>query len=486
MRRFIAMAILLGGATAGFAGEPHQDSLPAKKPFAILKKRTPLSATPTEAVSIPQSESSDPSEEPRKWAMPTWTSFKKIFTSGDEETLSAESREMPTAKDILDEDGSKNLVPARADEQADRDIPMASKVGDMPMSSMKTDAGTATSSETILLNDATVAPSTMSRVIAQRPGYGWYGRSEFVYWTATDPKPVGSAFNLFSGADTVNLTPTTPTLGQIRIDDPNTDHEMGFRNWLGAHYSDRLAFEWGTLWVNPSSYVEEFRSQPPASTGFSSTQGQTVRLATTNEPLVTGDMSWRNRFWGTEINGRYHLLEGPIWSLDSIAGLRYFQYSERLVFAYERPPASTPAAIIRERFYTDNNLIGPHIGGDLKLRLLEYVTWNTGGRVGLMANLEQLVVRGPSPGSGRFTNASNLGTRSTADFSPLFEVNSGLTLELTPAITFQAGYTIMWIGNLLRSTEQVDLARIGGSPVVGMNKDDIWIRGFTGTITYKW
>jgi hypothetical protein len=340
--------------------------------------------------------------------------------------------------------------------------------------------------ESLPMTDATVAPSTLSRTISQRPGYGWYGRSDFVYWTATDPKPVGAAFNLYPGDATQNLTPTTRPLEQIRIDDPNTDHEMGFRHWFGAHYNDRLALEWGLLWVNPSSYVEELRSRPATSNGFTSTQAETLRIGTTNDPVVFGNMSWRNRFWGTEFNGRYHLLEGPIWSLDTIGGLRYFQYSERLVFAYERSPAATPAVINRERFSTDNDLIGPQMGGDLKLRLLEYVTWDTQGRVGLMTNLQELRVNGPAPGSGRFTNSSNLGTRSTADFSPLFELTSGVTLELTPAITFQMGYTIIWIGNLLRATEQVDLARIGGSPVVGMNKDDIWIRGFTGTITYKW
>jgi hypothetical protein len=103
-----------------------------------------------------------------------------------------------------------------------------------------------------------------------------------------------------------------------------------------------------------------------------------------------------------------------------------------------------------------------------------------------MANMQNLDVTGPEPGQGRFTNTSNLGSRSTTDFSPILELTSGLVLELTPAITFQAGYTIMWIGNLLRATEQVDLGRIGGSPVVPMATDDIWIRGFTGSITYRW
>ncbi len=498
MRGFIAKAILLGLATASFADNPTQAADPANK-SSISPPVRPSEPIPAAKKAIDKSPLSKDGSAPKaKGLIGHWTSMKKVFSADENETLSVEADPAPIQTPPATHARSAQSSPestltsiSQAEPLPAGDAPAASTtINDIAMSPEETNqiiqAPAATSDIPMSPTETTIESTTASAIPAAPAGYGWYGRLDFVYWTATDPKPVGSAFNSYPGAPTAPLTPTSEPSERIRIDDPNTDHEMGFRQWIGAHSRDRLAFEWGALWVNPSSYLEQLNSRPASVGAFGSTPAETVRIAFTNEPVDFANMSWRNRFWGTEVNGRYHAVEGPIWYLDTIMGLRYFQYDERLVFEYDRDFGGTAPTIRRERFNTGNHLVGPQLGGDVKLRLFEYVTWETMGRACLMANIQNLDVTGPTPGEGRFTNASNLGSRSTTDFSPILELTSGVVLELTPAITFQAGYTIMWIGNLLRATEQVDLGRIGGSPVVPMANDDIWIRGFTGSITYRW
>lgn len=457
MRGFFAKAILFGwAATAGAVG-PQESTPPNGPPDTATILQDPPNTIP----------------KPR---IPRWTSLKRMFAANDDGTLSAETTganrvRTADADHLAEASAQEPLAPTEA-------LPSSAPASDIPMSPAIEPSEVA--------EGAIVESSTTQRAIPQEPaGAGWYNRLDYVYWTATDPKPVGSAFNVYPGNADANISFLSPT-ERIRIDDPNTDHEMGFRYWLGAHSSDRFAVEWGLLWVNATNYFEQFVSRPVTGNGFTTVPAETVRLAGTDEPLDFANMSWRSRYWGTEFNGRYHLMEGPIWYFDAVGGLRYFQYDERLVFEYDRDVRSTLAITRRERFNTDNDLLGPQFGGDLKLRLFEYVTWDSMGRVGLMANMQQLEVIGPDAGQGRFTNTSNLGNRQTTDFSPLFELNSGITLELTPTISFHLGYTIIWIGNLLRATEQVDLGNIGGNPVTSLATDDVWIRGFTGSVQVKW
>ncbi len=297
MRGFIAKAILLGLATAAFA-----DSSPPAKPKASQSPDTqtqpgePIPAAKSSAEK--NSPSKDTATPKAKGLLGRWTSFKKAFSADENETLSAEAT--PTESTLAN---ISQAEPLPADQAP-------SNISDIAMSPEETNEIVQQPAET---SDIIMSPSeatTTSTIPVAPTGYGWYARLDFVHWTATDPKPVGSAFNSYTGGPSAPLTPTSQPTERIRIDDPNTDHEMGFRQWIGAHYRDRIAFEWGALWVNPSSYLEQLNSRPASVGGFAPTPAETVRIALTNEPVDFGNMSWRNRFWGTEVNGRYHALEG--------------------------------------------------------------------------------------------------------------------------------------------------------------------------------
>ena len=83
---------------------------------------------------------------------------------------------------------------------------------------------------------------------------------------------------------------------------------------------------------------------------------------------------------------------------------------------------------------------------------------------------------------------SNNGSLSTTTFSPILEINPQFVVHLTPNINFQAGYTVIWVGNVLRAAEQVDIGGIksGRPPVLSRQNDDIFLHGFTFSLSAHW
>lgn len=311
------------------------------------------------------------------------------------------------------------------------------------------------------------------------PGRQWYGRMDWLYWEATDPKPNGVVFR----AESTSVTsPNFQSL--IRLDDPNTDHEMGLRFWVGRKFADEFGIEFGGLWVYPTNFIEQYNSGFTPGSSFSSATLDSVFYAPTNELVAFGNQSFRTRYWGLETNGRWMLVDGRTWSFDAIAGVRYLNYSERLAFEYE----FANLVDITERFDTGNNNIGGQLGGDFTAMLFEYMAFFTHARAGLLGNIQDVDVTGPSPGQGRLTNASNLGTHDNSELSVLLEFNVGLEWFWTPDISFLAGYSGIWLSEQMRSADQVDLANSvpGGNPVVSLRSDDIWLHGFMAALKAKW
>lgn len=309
----------------------------------------------------------------------------------------------------------------------------------------------------------------------------WYGRLDYLYWEATDPKRRATVFVANSTSE------SSPNFDQqLNLADPNTDHEMGLRFWFGRRLDGTpWAFEVAGLWVYPTDFIELYTAGIQQGGIFGGITIDTVTFAPTGEPADFANLSFRSRYWGTEFNGRWTLVQGGRFDFDAVAGVRYLDYAERLAFKYQLVDAAAP---ITERFETNNHMIGGQIGGDLRTYLCNYAALLTTGRAGLLGNLQNVDVKGPPPGLGRMTNASNLGVTDQTDVSVLLEFNAGVEFLLTPDISVVAGYSGIWLNHQLRSPEQVDLAQAfpGGSPVVSLATDSIWLQGFTLSLTARW
>lgn len=313
----------------------------------------------------------------------------------------------------------------------------------------------------------------------------YYGRLEYLYWKTSNPSPSGRVFQSFSVAQ---FTQQRTLIDTINLNDVHTDYEMGIRALIGRNLTQDFGIELGGLWVYPGTDLKALFSQPASTSQTGGVTQEVITVLTpTGQTLGQANMSYRNRYWGTELNGRWHLINNRHWTFDGLVGARYFDYAERLAFGYNLSNPSTQAGARVERFETNNHMIGGQFGSDIQMALLEYVSLQSVNRVAILGNAQNVTVKSrPLPGMGEFTSFSNLGAHNTGAGSVLLETTPSVVVHLTPDITFQAGYTIIWMNNIMRSAEQLDLNQVGRSPLISFKMDDMFITGFSFALTANW
>jgi len=432
---------------------PHETAIPERSPI-------------TRPTDIPDIENRSATE-------PETLSVEMIPHSDVAETISA-------TENASTSNAGKSKVPTLTPK------PAAAATDDAPK---PTDSATATIVEEVT-DDFAIDPNQQSigglwRSGSPAEGDPYYGRLEFLYWKTSNPAPGGKVFEALSYPALPTAAPTIS--GSINLNDVHTDYEMGIRALLGRNLTQNFGVELGGLWVYPGTDLKVLFSQPA---GVSSTGTATnkidVIIPSTGDIFGQANMSFRNRYWGTELNGRWHMVNNRVWTFDGLAGARYFDYAERLAFGYNLSnPSRSPDARI-ERFETNNHMIGGQVGGDVQVAILEYVSLQAINRAAILGNVQDVTVKGPIDGTGRFTSGSNLGSHNAGAATVLLETTPSVVMHLTPDITFQAGYTIIWLNNVMRSHEQVDLSQVGKSPLVSLKTDDMFITGFSFALTANW
>ena len=417
-------------------------------------------------------------------------SFQGDATSPETETLSAEAKgSSDSARAVNDSQtiNAADITSSEAKAPAASSSLAAPTTAEVPPTIENPDAH---STETVVDESFPAEAMPSNRSITSRwlsgtpsAAENWYGQLDFLYWKTSNPHPSGSVFETYSvGATSKNLT------NSINLNDVHAYNQMGFRALLGRNLTDQFGVELGGLWVYHSSDIRQTFSQPSTISPITGTPSNPsiVYLAPTQKALGEANMSFRNRYWSTEMNGRWHLIDNTHWTVDAIGGVRYFDYAERLAFAYNINNPATPAGSMVERFETNNHMIGGQTGSDIQLALLEYVSLSLKSRLVILGNIQDVTVKGPPAGMGEFTNASNLGSHNTGAATTLLEMTPAMVFHLTPDITFQAGYTIIWMNNILRSSNQLDLNQVGQNPLVSFKRDDLFISGLTFSLTANW
>lgn len=415
----------------------------------------------------------------------------------DNETLSAEAKpgsDIAETISATEKEEAPTLQPGESSVPSEAPKPLASPTTEAPAATTTDEMPVTDSSEsaTSMMTEETsedvvvdprrsIGLAWMSGSPAEADPY--YGRLEYLYWKTSNPAPSGKVFQSFTGS---GLTRTLS--GTINLNDVHTDYEMGLRALIGRNLTQNFGIELGGLWVYPGTDLKAMFSQPvgTSQTG-GATQAVTVFLTPTGQELGQASMSFRNRYWGTELNGRWHLINNRHWTFDGLVGARYFDYAERLAFGYNVTNPSTQPGARVERFETNNHMIGGQLGSDIQMALLEYVSLQSINRVAILGNAQDVTVKSrPLPGMGEFTSFSNLGAHNTGAGTVLLETTPSVVVHLTPDITFQAGYTIIWLNNIMRSAEQLDLNQVGKSPLISFKNDDLFITGFTFALTANW
>jgi hypothetical protein len=98
---------------------------------------------------------------------------------------------------------------------------------------------------------------------------------------------------------------------------------MGIRALIGRNLTQDFGIELGGLWVYPGTDLKALFSQPASTSQTGGVTQEVITVLTpTGQTLGQANMSYRNRYWGTELNGRWHLINNRHWTFDGLVGAR--------------------------------------------------------------------------------------------------------------------------------------------------------------------
>ena len=293
------------------------------------------------------------------------------------------------------------------------------------------------------------------------PGpYRLWFRSEFLAWKVSDQKVPD-----LLQADGVNIIGP----GSLNIDDQLR---------LGGRFT-------GGAWLNPAATIgleASFFFLYPETPSRTVTSDGSVLLvrpffdATTNAednftqvvagPGTTGSFTVEalSRFYGAEVNSRFLFLQSAVGRLYTLWGARYLQLDESLNMTQLSTTAGTTVET-SDRFGTHNSFVGGQFGLDGELFWKGFFV-NTYGKVALGQNRQTVHIDGSRIQSdavlaqgavgGFYAQQSNIGTYRHESFTVAPEAGINVGYQFGSHVRLMAGYTIIYINNVVRPGDQVD------------------------------
>jgi hypothetical protein len=348
--------------------------------------------------------------------------------------------------------------------------------------------------------------------------YFWVSGEPLLWWVRSGSVPPLLTTGTGSGAGILGAPDTTVLVGGDALD---YDLIVGGRVSAGYMNMD------GTLGIEGNGFLMTHRT---AHIGLGSSEiGEPIltRPITTTPTLTATtarvafpgafagavDISSTNAFWGAEGNFVSNRHSSANLGIDLLAGFRYLNLEEnlRIVQTTQLLPGSTsgfagstlvaPAAVeLTDTYRARNQFYGGQLGTQVEFRWRRLYT-HVVGKVALGLMHEVVDVNGSStaiqggssatvPG-GILAVGSAIGRATRDDFAVVPEFNVNFGLQLTSAIRIYAGYTFLYLSDVVRPGDQVnttiDPSQVPTSFLFGatgtapsapaMKRADFWAQG---------
>jgi hypothetical protein len=232
-----------------------------------------------------------------------------------------------------------------------------------------------------------------------------------------------------------------------------------------------------------------------------------------------------SRLWGAEANGIVNIRRTSTWSLDVIAGFRYLDLREDLSVIGQSSnlvPVAAGGGVAflnnffdgtvtsTDRFNTSNHFYGGQLGarvnkqfGSAFVNLTAKVALGSTHQVSDILGYSTLqTISGTTAATlgGTYAVASNIGQRTSDQFSVVPEVDFKIGYNFTPRIRTFVGYNFMYWSRVARPGEQIDprvdvrqvptvpgfdgAAHSFPSPV--LRNSDFWAQGITAGLEFRY
>lgn len=195
----------------------------------------------------------------------------------------------------------------------------------------------------------------------------------------------------------------------------------------------------------------------------------TVNLSEFNNATFHSQ-DYRTQLHSTEINRRWYG-----WDvISTLAGVRYINVDEDFLFN-STGPVSTGSLSIE----TNNHMVGPQIGLDLKFPLGNWMA-TTSAKGVLMANIADGNVRLVNAGTVQVANGDD-----DLDLATLIELGYYFSYQITPRVRLRGGYEFWWLYGVANAPSQIPnpITAQTGSVV---EEDDIYYHGATVGVEIVW
>ncbi len=208
---------------------------------------------------------------------------------------------------------------------------------------------------------------------------------------------------------------------------------------------------------------------------FNLNAGREDREVVASPGLARGgiDVTLPSRLWGTEANLRHHLLAGPSYRVDLLAGFRYLELKESLGVVEDvqvLPDAPSPFAggrfLVADQFGVRNQFYGGQLGTSVELN---WRRWSLGIRslIALGSNHQVVTISGSqllrtaagemqSFRGGLLALPSNSGRFTRDQFAVVPQLGVNLSYQATERLRLFVGYDVLVWTNVLRPGDQID------------------------------
>jgi hypothetical protein len=263
--------------------------------------------------------------------------------------------------------------------------------------------------------------------------------------------------------------------------DLDTSPLAGFRLSAGYALSERWGVESSVFYVPPRSTSREISSSGlPGSANLRipffdvTLPGEnTTGLAVAGRFAGRATEELRTSLLGADLDVSMRAPLGGPWRVDLLGGFRYLRLRETYAFATDSPSITPPVDVFvtRDEFDATNNFFGAQLGARARR---DWGPWFADGvvKIGLGAMVQsvgidgQLVsndfnpVFGVGPpqtfAGGYFAQPTNIGSRTRSRFAVVPEAGLSVGYRLTPWMTLVAGYTFLYVNDVVRAPLQVN------------------------------
>lgn len=308
-----------------------------------------------------------------------------------------------------------------------------------------------------------------------------WAEAEYLYWKIKNsPEPVPL---VTTGPVVPNLT---PVLGQ-----PGTTILIGKRDArIPARSGGRFTFGWwidcchiyGTeltyLFLGRMSKTHKVDSNGELGSAFLALpffdvvtdSESSTRIALPGSFAGSAKLSISNKMQGLEWNGLARLNCIQCLELRALAGFRYWNFDERLIFNTNSPSVVPPPDVFftKDEFKTRNQFFGGQLGIEGKYCWCDFFL-KAKLKIALGAMVERLKIKGllvtndfngfGAPvefPAGYLAMPTNNGHHKHTRFAVIPEIDINLGYQATHWLSFQVGYTFLYANEVLWAGKQID------------------------------